>query len=64
MTPPPDMTVAIGKLNLKNPVMTASGTFGYALEFSELMDVNRLGAVVLKGSVADCLPRQSPAPDR
>jgi dihydroorotate dehydrogenase (NAD+) catalytic subunit len=43
------MTVAIGKLNLKNPVMTASGTFGYALEFSELMDVNRLGAVVLKG---------------
>ncbi len=49
MTPPPDMTVAIGKLNLKNPVMTASGTFGYALEFSELMDVNRLGAVVLKG---------------
>ncbi|MGD9975563.1 MAG: dihydroorotate dehydrogenase [Desulfatirhabdiaceae bacterium] len=49
MMPPPDMTVQIGKLNLKNPVMTASGTFGYAMEFSELMDVNRLGAVVLKG---------------
>ena len=34
---------------LKNPVMTASGTFGSGMEFSELMDLNRLGAVVTKG---------------
>ena len=39
-------------LQLKNPVMTASGTFGSGREFSEFVDLNRLGAVVVKG-VAD-----------
>lgn len=38
-----------GKLKLKNPVMTASGTFGYGEEYSEFVDINRLGAVVVKG---------------
>lgn len=44
-----DLSVRIGKLNLKNPVMTASGTFGYGEEYSEFIDLNKLGAVVVKG---------------
>jgi dihydroorotate dehydrogenase (NAD+) catalytic subunit len=43
------MAVTIGGLALRNPVMTASGTFGYAREFSLLVDLNRLGAIVVKG---------------
>jgi len=45
----PQMRVNIGGIEIKNPVMTASGTFGYASEFDELMDLNRLGAIVVKG---------------
>jgi dihydroorotate dehydrogenase (NAD+) catalytic subunit len=44
-----DMAVTMGALTLKNPVMTASGTFGYASEFAEVCDVGRLGGVVTKG---------------
>ncbi len=44
-----DLTVNIGSLRLANPVMTASGTFGYAKEFEQLVDLNRLGAVIVKG---------------
>lgn len=44
-----DLSVNIGGLELKNPVMTASGTFGYASEFENLVDLNRLGAVIVKG---------------
>ena len=44
-----DLSVEIGKLKLRNPVMTASGTFGYGEEYSEFIDLNRLGAVVVKG---------------
>lgn len=44
-----DLTVSIGHLKLKNPVMTASGTFGYGEEYSEFVDLNKLGAVVVKG---------------
>lgn len=44
-----DLRVALGRLKLKNPVMTASGTFGYAGEYAEFIDVNRLGAIVVKG---------------
>lgn len=44
-----NLEVRIGKLKLKNPVMTASGTFGYGEEYSEFVDLNRLGAVVVKG---------------
>jgi dihydroorotate dehydrogenase (NAD+) catalytic subunit len=43
------MAVRIGGLSLKNPVMTASGTFGYAREFEPLVDLNRLGAIIVKG---------------
>lgn len=44
-----DLTVHIGKLMLKNPVMTASGTFGYGEEYAEFIDLNKLGAIVVKG---------------
>jgi len=44
-----NLTVEIGRLKLKNPVMTASGTFGYGEEYSEFVDLNMLGAVVVKG---------------
>jgi len=44
-----DLTVNIGSLKLKNPVMTASGTFGYGEEYAEFVDLNMLGAVVVKG---------------
>ena len=49
MSPKPDLKVDIGGLKLQNPVMTASGTFGYAREFENLIDLNRLGAIIVKG---------------
>jgi dihydroorotate dehydrogenase (NAD+) catalytic subunit len=45
----PDLSVSLGRLRLKNPVMSASGTFGYGLEFSPFYDISRLGAIVVKG---------------
>jgi dihydroorotate dehydrogenase (NAD+) catalytic subunit len=42
--------VNIGGLELKNPVMTASGTFGYGPEFEDFIDINRLGGIVVKGT--------------
>jgi dihydroorotate dehydrogenase (NAD+) catalytic subunit len=47
--PTPDLSVELGPLKLKNPVMTASGTFGYGQEYAPLLDLNRLGAIVVKG---------------
>jgi dihydroorotate dehydrogenase (NAD+) catalytic subunit len=44
-----NLSVQIGKLKLQNPVMVASGTFGYGVEYSQLIDLNQLGAVVVKG---------------
>ena len=44
----PSLSVQIGSLSMKNPVMTASGTYGYGHEFSDFYDVNRLGALVVK----------------
>lgn len=44
-----DLKVTIGSLELKNPVLTASGTFGYGQEFSSIMDLNLLGGIVVKG---------------
>lgn len=43
------LETSIGAMKLKNPVMTASGTFGYGEEYSKFIDLNRLGAVVVKG---------------
>jgi dihydroorotate dehydrogenase (NAD+) catalytic subunit len=45
----PDLTTKIGPLSLQNPVIAASGTFGYGLELEPLVDLNRLGALVVKG---------------
>jgi dihydroorotate dehydrogenase (NAD+) catalytic subunit len=45
----PQIAVHLGRLKLKNPVMTASGTFGYGEEYADYVDLNRLGAVVVKG---------------
>ena len=45
-----DLSVEIGKLRLKNPVMTASGTFGYGEEFADCIGLSRLGGIVVKGT--------------
>jgi dihydroorotate dehydrogenase (NAD+) catalytic subunit len=50
------LNTKIGSLELKNPVMTASGTFGYGTEYSDFMDINRLGAIIVKGTTLN--PRQ------
>ncbi len=47
--PAPDLSVSIAGLRLKNPVMTASGTFGYGKEYADLFDLNQLGALITKG---------------
>jgi dihydroorotate dehydrogenase (NAD+) catalytic subunit len=44
-----DLSVNVGVLKLTNPIIAASGTFGYGLEFSHLVDLNRLGGIVVKG---------------
>lgn len=60
--PFPDLRVRIGSLKMQNPVMTASGTFGYAREFANLMNLHRLGAVIVKGISLD--PRAGNPPPR
>jgi len=49
----------IGDLNFKNPVLTASGTFGYGSEFDDFMDVSRLGGIIVKGITLE--PREGNA---
>lgn len=44
------LTVNIGNLHLKNPVMTASGTFGYGKEYSDFIDLSRIGGIFVKGT--------------
>ena len=44
-----DLSVAIGALRFRNPILAASGTFGYGLEFAHLVDLNRLGGLITKG---------------
>lgn len=51
-----NLNVNIGKLELKNPVMTASGTFGYGIEFADLIDLTRLGGIIVKGTTLN--PRE------
>ena len=60
--PYPDLRVDAGSLPLRNPVMTASGTFGYAREFEKLVNLHRLGAVIVKG--ISLLPRAGNPPPR
>ena len=45
-----ELNVNIGNLPLKNPVMTASGTFGYGIEYADFMDISRLGGIFVKGT--------------
>ena len=56
-----DLSVKIGALRLRNPILAASGTFGYGLEFAHLVDLNRLGGFVTKGLSKDPI-EGAPAP--
>ena len=47
------LSVNIGNLQLKNPVMTASGTFGYGLEFTDFVDLSQIGGIFVKGTTAE-----------
>ncbi len=58
----PDLSVQVGPLRLKNPVITASGTFGYGTEFLPYLDLADLGGIVTKG--LSLLPRRGNAPPR
>jgi len=62
-----DLSVEIGALHLANPVIAASGTFGYGIEFATVTDLNRLGAIVVKGLSLEPMegappPRLTPTP--
>jgi dihydroorotate dehydrogenase (NAD+) catalytic subunit len=59
---PPDLSVHVGPLLLKNPVMVASGTFGYGEEYADFLDLDSLGAVVVKG--ISMVPRPGNPPPR
>lgn len=56
----PDLSVTLGPLQLKNPVLTASGTFGYGAEFAPLVDLNQLGGLVVKGISLEPMPGNPP----
>lgn len=58
----PDLSVDIGGLILKNPIMTASGTFGYGEEYAPFIDLNALGAIIVKG--LSLKPRMGNPPPR
>jgi dihydroorotate dehydrogenase (NAD+) catalytic subunit len=56
----PDLTVDLGFLRLRNPVLAASGTFGYGLEFKPFVDLNKLGGIVVKGLYFNPRPGNPP----
>ncbi len=51
-----DLNIELGGLHLKNPVLTASGTFGYGLEYADFFDLERLGGFIVKGTTLE--PRE------
>jgi dihydroorotate dehydrogenase (NAD+) catalytic subunit len=57
-----DLSVNIAGLKMKNPVLTASGTFGYGEEYEDFIDLNKLGGIVVKGTTLN--PRQGNKPPR
>lgn len=57
-----DISIRLGKLHLKNPVIVASGTFGYGEEYAKFIDLNQLGGVVVKGT--SLMPRSGNPPRR
>lgn len=58
----PDLRVSLGSLQLRNPVMVAAGTFGYGLEYRDLLDLTQLGAIVTKSLTL--APRMGNPPPR
>src|SRR4030042_1704689 len=60
IAPPLDLSVYIGKLEFKNPVIAASGTFGYGQEFENFMDLSQLGAIIPKGISLKPMPGNPP----
>ena len=56
-----DLSVQVGALRLRNPIITAGGTFGYGVEFAHLVDLNKLGGIVTKGISRDPI-EGAPAP--
>ena len=48
-----DLITKIGALTMKNPVMTASGTFGYGVEYADFMDISKLGGIIVKGTTIE-----------
>lgn len=45
-----ELSVNIGNLQMKNPMMTASGTFGYGIEYADFLDISRIGGIIVKGT--------------
>src|SRR3982750_1866447 len=56
----PDLRVSISGIELKNPVIAASGTFGYGIEFEDVVHLNRLGGFVVKGLSKESMPGNPP----
>lgn len=62
-----DLRVKLGRMELKNPVMTASGTFGYGTEYKDYVDLSRIGGIVVKGTTlrdrqGNAYPRMAETP--
>ncbi len=62
-----DLTTSLGKIIMKNPVMTASGTFGFGTEYLDFMDLSRIGGIVVKGTTlrerqGNAYPRMAETP--
>ncbi len=62
-----DLKVKLGRMELKNPVMTASGTFGYGTEYQDFIDLSRIGGIVVKGTTlrdrqGNAYPRMAETP--
>lgn len=60
MSQPPDLSVELAGIRLKNPVIAASGTFGYGEEFARFVDLKRIGAIVVKGTSAQPIAGNNP----
>ena len=50
-----DLRTTIGGLSMKNPVMTASGTFGYGIEFADFVNLEDIGGIIVKGTTTASL---------
>jgi dihydroorotate dehydrogenase (NAD+) catalytic subunit len=60
MSQPPDLSIELAGIRLRNPVIAASGTFGYGEEFARFVDLKRIGAVVVKGTSSRPIAGNSP----